>query len=233
MTWRRLALFLAVVLGAGIGGCDGGSSGTGITTVQGNVANVDLPAGRFAGAADHPVSMRGTGDGAAAASQNPGSLGGIRVSIEGTEISAETDSRGIFRVRGDYDSEVTILFSRAADDLMARLNVNVPAGGILTMTDVQIDAARGSVVPARQGVEFAGLISAVDCEAETLVLVSAQKPDDGDQYIVLLTGSSIRTQSGEPVPCSALAGGDSVEARAVVNDDGTFGEAEIVVEADS
>lgn len=229
MTWRRLALLLAVSIGVAAGGCDGGSSGTGITTAQGNVASIAAALGLAGGmnrAANTGMVV------AVASSMHPAasdSLEGIQVSVEGTQISGETNAQGFFHMSGDFDSDVTFLFERASDGLSARLRANVPAGGTLTMNDVHIDTAQGVAVPQKEDVEFAGLISSIDCPGERLVLVSAQKPTDGDQYVVVLAGSTVKDANGAPVSCDALKVGESAQTSAIVNPDGTFGDADIVV----
>ncbi|HZR81157.1 MAG TPA: hypothetical protein VFD92_08665 [Candidatus Binatia bacterium] len=206
MTWRRLAS-LALVLAVFCLGCDGGSSGTGITTAEGIVASVD-PA-------------------------TDGSLAGIRVAVEGTDIAGTTDENGFFRVQGDYDSEVTFLFTRASDQVSARLSVNVPAGGTLTMEAVRIDAARGVAVAERQDVAFDAIIAGIDCAHDLLSLVSQQKPNDGDEYIVDLPTAQIHDPAGNEIACGALETGTRAYATANVYPDGTFGHADIVIEPSS
>jgi hypothetical protein len=208
------------VLAAGLllCGCaiDGGSSGTGITTAEGNVVSV-----LSAAAATSPMPLDVPLD---------GSLGGIRVSVEGTDIAGETDPSGAFRVRGDYDSVVTLLFARAQDALAARLEVNVPAGGTLTLVDVALDAASGTARPESQGVDFDGTIVAVDCAAGELQLVSQQRPDDGDHYVVLLAGSTVVDAMGAVVPCDRLTPGEDAHVGGVVEPDGSFGNARVVLD---
>jgi hypothetical protein len=60
--------------------------------------------------------------------------------------------------------------------------------------------------------------------------VSQQSPADGDQYAVVLAGSSIVDAMGAPVPCTALATGEDARVSGTVNDDGTFGDATITLE---
>jgi hypothetical protein len=208
------------VLAAGLLLCscasDGGSSGTGITTAEGNVVSV-LRAAAAMSPAPRDVRL-------------DEALGGIRVSVEGTDIAGETDSSGAFRVRGDYDSEVTLLFARAQDGLAARLAVNVPAGGTLTLVDVALDAASGTAQPQHQGVDFDGTIVAVDCAAGELQLVSQQRPDDGDHYVVLLASSTVVDAMGADVPCARLTPGEDAHVVGAVEPDGSFGDARVVLE---
>lgn len=204
MKLRRLALLgLALLLGS----CaiDGGSSGTGITTVtEGNVASVV--------AADRDVP-----------------LAGIVVSVDGTDLRDETDAAGAFRLSGDYASEVTIRFVRAQDRLEASLAVNVPAGGTLGLSDVTLDATSGTATPAAQSVLFLGTMTAIDCAGGELQLVSAQRPDDGDVYVVRLAGSSIVDAAGRPVACTDLVTGEDATVSGSVDADGSFANATIEV----
>lgn len=231
MKWQRLVL-LALVLTVESCGSDGGSSGTGITTAQGNVAAVERLLQRMGDPAPVGLAMARPGAIIAAVGASP-DLVGIRVSIEGTDISGETDTSGAFRVRGDYDSIVTLLFERARDGIEARISVNAPAGGTLTLEDVRLDTSTGEAIPRTQLVSFAGLIETTDCAGGTITLVSRSNPNDGDEYVVDLAGSTIEDGQGNALACSALASGDSTELDGVVEADGTFGQATIVVDTAS
>lgn len=221
MKLRRLAL-LGLALLASSCAIDGGSSGTGITTVtEGNVASV------VATAASAPGMVQSFAEGAASAASS--GLAGIEVSVDGTDLRDETDAAGTFRLSGDYESEVTIRFVRAQDHLEASLAVNVPAGGTLGLADVTLDAVTGTATPAAQSVSFDGTITGVDCGAGELQLVSAQRPDDGDLYVVRLAGSSIVDGAGRPVACTDLVTGENASVSGSVETDGTFGDATIEV----
>jgi hypothetical protein len=222
--WQGLAL---LGLGLMLGSCDGGSSGTGITTItEGNVASV-VTSATASSPARTGMAARAAGDTTAATSDT---LAGIMVSVDGTDVHDETDANGAFRLSGDYESEVTIRFSRAADDIEASVAVNVPAGGTLGLNDVTLDAASGSATPGSQSVFFAGTITGIDCTVGVLALVSQQRPDDGDSYTVELASSAIVDQAGRPVACSALATGDDATVSGAVNPNGTFGDATIVLD---
>lgn len=212
-------------LGLLLGSCalDGGSSGTGITTVtEGNVASV------VTASASAPGMVESLGNGASPAASS--TLAGIEVSVEGTGVRDETDASGAFRLSGDYESDVTIRFARAQDRLDASLAVNVPAGGTLGLQDVRLDAASATATPAAQSVSFEGTITGVDCGAGQLQLVSTLRPDDGDVYVVRLVGSSIVDSAGQPVACARLTEGQATTVSGDVNPDGSFGSATIVVD---
>lgn len=224
MKWQGLAL---LGLGLMLGSCalDGGSSGTGITTVtEGNVASVATAAASAPGMAG--VSMHGD---AAAPPAAGDTLAGIVVSVDGTNVRDRTDASGSFRLSGDYESDVTIRFARAQDGVEASLAVNVPAGGTLGLLDVTLDPASGTATPLAQSVFFDGVVTGIDCAAGQLQLVSAQRPDDGDVYLVRLAGSSIVDGAGRPAACASLATGQDATVSGSVNADGSFGDATIVV----
>lgn len=227
MKWHRL--FTLLLIGAVAGsGCssDGGSSGTGITTALGNVVAVtSLAAGRTHGAG---LAM-GVGDAMGTGVLAQGDVGGIRVSIDGTDIATETDANGAFRLRGAFDSFVTLLFTRSSDGLVAKTVLNAPAGGTLTLEDVSIDAATQTATAVRQGVVFAALVTTTQCAAGTITLVSQQSPSDGDDYLVELAGSTIVDGQGDPVPCTSLKPDDALDVSGIVNPDGTFGDARMVL----
>src|SRR5262249_11500856 len=137
---RNAALFSLVLA---LAACDGGSRGSGITTeALGNVASVEA-------ALERPLSPRSrlawltrllVTEGTAAA-QN--ALEGIQVSIEGSSIADETDANGFFSLRGNFEGSVVIRFERMTDGASARMEVNVPAAGTLTLNDVTLDERSG------------------------------------------------------------------------------------------
>jgi hypothetical protein len=227
MKWQALAALLG--LGLMLGACDGGSSGTGITTLtEGNVASV-VSSAASSPAPTSMASVAARADGAAGAAASD-ALAGIAVSIDGTDVRDETDASGAFHLSGDYASDVIVRFTRAAGQLDASLAINVPAGGTLGLNDVTLDAASGTATPASQSVLFAGTITGIDCAAAKLVLVSQQRPEDGDSYTVDLASSSIVDQAGRTVPCSVLAPGDDATVSGAVNPDGSFGDATVVLD---
>src|SRR5436190_2455650 len=159
---------LPLLLMVAFAGCafDGGQRGSGITSAEGNVAEVQN--GDISGTA------------------------GIRVTVEGTNAETETDRRGNFAVRGQFDGLTTVRFERADDGLMAQLEVNAPAGGSMTFRDVRIDAQSGTANAATVAVVFEGIVVGVDCEHALLTLASTQRdPEDTDTYIIDLASSSL------------------------------------------
>jgi cytoskeletal protein CcmA (bactofilin family) len=156
-------------------------------------------------------------------------IAGIRVLIEGTSIEDETNADGAFSLRGDFEGDIAIRFELPTTGATASIAVNVPAGGTLTLDRVHIDAHSGQATTQSQTVRFEGVVTGTQCAAETLQLISSQRsPTDTDVYDVNLDGSSIRDANGLPLPCQALRLGDHVRLLGIVEDDGSFGDAEIV-----
>jgi len=198
--WAPLAL-LAILAACG---ADGGSSGTGISTVAGNVAGVDLAPGE--------------------------AVDGIVVSVEGTKATDATDSAGRFEIRGGFEGEVTVVFSSSAPSVLGRAVVNVPPQGTLTLEDVRIDSSQETATPAVQRVDCEGVIDAIDCSAQKLLFVSPGDSGDRDQYTVLLDGAFIHDGTGNVIPCDALELGDEIRVRAVVDAAGSFTQADVEVQ---
>jgi hypothetical protein len=208
MTWRRAAL-LPMLLA--LWACaEGGIRGSGISTsVFGNVVNIQ-PA----------MTQRVATD-----------LSGIVVTLEGTDIADQTDADGVFSLTGTFDGQGTIVFALPDDGGEARIDVNVPAGGTLTLNNVDVDAQRGEAVAETADVDFTGIITAADCARGTLVMTSSgQESGDLDQYFVQLDTSTLQDSHGNPVPCSAVRQGQHASVQGMVNRDGTFGEATIVLQ---
>ncbi len=228
MKCTRIALALALV--GALAGCDGGSRGSGITTAEGNVESVQTalhaPAaatrlGRLASLWRWLAPER--------TAEADAGLGGIRVLVEGTMVEDETDGDGSFSLRGDFEGDVVIRFEVPASGMSARIPVNAPAGGVLTLESVHLDTTSGAATAETQSVVFDALVAGADCVASTLDLVSRHRnATDTDVYAVRLQDSSIREIDGTPLSCPDLHEGDAVDVRGSVNDDGTFGHAEIV-----
>jgi hypothetical protein len=194
-----LALALGVGLGLGLAACDGGTSGTGISTAEGNVASI--------GAAD----MMGT------------DLAGIRVSVAGTSASGATDASGSFSVKGVFDGHRTLLFQRSSDNLDAQLPMNLPSRGILTLNDVTIDRQSGEASAASQQLQFQGFVQSVDCTKGEIAFVA--DPGDEDTYLVDVAGSTLESSSGAPVACTDVKVGESAAINGTVEEDGSIGSA--------
>ncbi len=201
---RKQTVGVLFVLALAACGTDGGQRGTGITTAFGNVARVE-----------------GT---------SSAGVAGIHVSIEGTAIATDTDAQGRFTMRGRFDGPTTVRFERVADALSASLALNVPAGGTLTLRNIGIDAHGGTRTES-SAVVFEGRVLGVDCAAGRVTLASTQaSPMDTDTYVVVLQSSTLRDSHGTPRVCSDLRPDDRLAVDGFFADDGTIGNATVIVE---
>jgi hypothetical protein len=138
LTTLFLAATLAVVAFAP--SCGGGPSGTAQSTVQGNVAAVEQARrgepSLLARVLDlvRPITSAWAQNG----------FDGIRVSIEGTPFETETNESGEFVLESPYSGAGTLLFRRENDQLAARIGVEVPAGGTVTLRNVRCSRGQGS-----------------------------------------------------------------------------------------
>jgi hypothetical protein len=192
---------------------DGGSSGTGITSIEGNVAGVQR-------------------DGAttAAAAVGTSSVAGIEVIVEQTQAAAATDAAGRFVVRGNFEGRVTLRFQRATDALIAHMTIAVPRGGTLTLHDVQIHVDADAAVAANRYGVFDARVTAADCGAGTLLLVSVGADESGYVYEVDLGSAFVHDADGTAIECGAVRAGERVHVEASARPDGTFGNADVEVE---
>ncbi|HEY2388704.1 MAG TPA: hypothetical protein VGK30_17245 [Candidatus Binatia bacterium] len=206
--WRAVA---AIALLVCAGCADGGQRGTGISSFEGNVIAVEH------GSAQAPASADG--------------VGGIIVTVEGTDLQTQTDSQGAFSLRGTFAGDTALRFARAGDGLDARYSVNAPAGGTTTLHDVTVQAASGEVVPAAVYVAFEGRAVGLDCAMNRLVCVSVAQPageaDEDDTYVVDLTDSTVHDSAGHALGCDAFAPGDTMAIDGAYLRDGTIGQADI------
>lgn len=217
--WLRSILLLGSMActAATFGGCDGGSSGTGITTAQGNVGSAvaalrhqpSSPLARLW----HALAPTGV-------AHARGGLEDIRVRIENTRIEGRTDASGAFHVRGDFAGPIGMLFELPDSDVVLRLVITVPRGGTLTLSGIRLDGRSRRVTVDAQSVQFAGLVSAADCPRGTVSLVSRRSPHDGNVYAVDLAGASVQSTSGGALACASLTPGRAVDVEGDVGTDG-------------
>lgn len=231
MNWKPVALLPILTLWA----CaEGGTRGSGIsTTVAGNVAVIQttaLPRRARSGSLGFLAELREFFRIETVARART-AIEGIHVAIEGTDVQGQTDANGSFSLQGDFHGHVNVVFQPPDDGGPARLAIDVPAAGTLTLHNVRLDTARGEAVPETQDVDFEGIITDIDCQGFTLTLVSAQdNPPDTDQYVLRLDTSSLLDAEGNPLSCGDLRGGDQATVRGTVNPDGTFGHATVEVD---
>ena len=213
---------------AAIVGCDGGSRGSGITTAEGNVASVQSAERHAAPAATKLARWRAWMP-AAAVAHAQAALEGIRVFVDGTPFTTETDAEGVFHLSGRFDGEVVIRFQRTGDTTPAAILVNAPAGGTLTLNDVEVNEQSGVASARSQQVVFEGLVADPRCPEQRVTMVSRHRgPTDTDVYTVRLDTSSLHDAKGTPLTCESLVEGDLLRVVAEVDSDGTFGHGDIV-----
>ena len=230
MNRTRAAVLLSFFVA--LGACDGGSRGSGITTAEGNVESVETALRRSPrGGARAVLARLGRLLADAGSARAQAALEGIRVSVDGTSVAAETDADGFFVLRGRFAGDVVIRFQRSMDTPSAAIAVNAPAGGTLTLEGVDLDEPRGEATARRQGVTFDALIASANCPARELDLISRHRgATDTEVYAVRLESSSLHDASGTAVACETLREGDALRLVGAVDTDGTFGEADLTVE---
>jgi len=228
MKSRRIAGLFAVAVA--LAACDGGARGSGVTTAQGNMASVDTALGGGAPARTSVAARLRAALALETVAHAQTDLAGIHVSVEGTTIEDDTDERGAFTLRGKFEGFVAIRFQRTAASPAATITLNAPAGGTLTLNDVQLDERSGDATAREVDVEFEGLVADTDCAGAALRLVSRHRgPTDTDVYTVRLDTSSLHDRNRMPVSCADLREGDPVTIRGTVNPDETFGHADVTV----
>ena len=211
--WVLLALVMLLASCA----ADGGSSGTGITSVEGNVATIQRDGAMMAAAL-------------MAAPTPTTNLAGITVTVEGTSAAAETDAGGRFVVRGTFEGSSTLRFARAADAVTAQMTVAVPLGGTMTLHDVQLDVAAETAVADNRHAVFDALVQETDCAGHMLSLVSMSHEEGGYVYMVDLSTTFLHDGSGTAVDCAQLRAADRVHVEATSQLDGSFTNADVEVE---
>jgi hypothetical protein len=257
MARSRLLRLLAPLLL--VAACGGGRSGTGISesveelvtrqpavsepataaadtaesvlsTIEGNVAQLSV--------AMHPSTRRPTWLasllhllGPLSAAHAGPALDGIRVSVEGFDPSTETDPDGSFLLSGEFSGPSIVHFERADDALEARMTVNVPKGGVLSLRDLTLDATRGVASPGTQDLSFDGIIADKDCLQRRLELTSRFAPQ-GERFLVELEGSTISDGSGERQYCLNLRRGDDAHVDGTVQPNGTISDANMIVDGE-
>jgi hypothetical protein len=200
-----LALWLLLPLtacGSGGGGfsADGGVSGTGISSVTGNVTNVI-----------------GT----------DGNVAGIRVVVQGTDVETVTGEDGSFTLRGDFDGEVTVVFE-VDDGRQARTTVDVPVGGTVDLEDVTVDPEQGEARPTRRTLTFTGVVDDVDCDGSILTVVT-ERDGRRTTVRVRLGDAFVHDPAGVPVPCDRVRVRDQAAVQGEILADDSIGRADVEI----
>jgi len=200
-----------------------------LSTIQGNVARLNLAA-RPSHRSTWLASLIRLLPRASSAHAAPG-LDGILVRVEGFDSAVETDSNGSFVLRGGFSGTSIVRFEREDDGLDARLTVDVPKGGVLSLRDVDLDGPSGAATSDIQDLSFDGIIADKECLRRQLFVTSRFAPN-GQRFVVELDGSTITDASGNPVQCIDLREGDDVHVDGVVRPNGAIGESTLSVDGD-
>jgi hypothetical protein len=203
---RIILLLIALLAAAWAAGCggtisDGGQSGTGISTIRGNV-----------------VAAMGT----------QLELADIRVSVTDTTLTTHTDAGGRFELRGSTSGAAELRFERARDGLFARTDVVIPAGGVLELSEVELDPDDDEARPRMRRVEFEGFVASLDCAGGTIVMV-AKEDEAGSEFTVDVASATIRADDMR-VTCGDVRVGDRVQVEAETPDGSTLINATVVLE---
>lgn len=183
---------------------DGGQSGTGISAIRGNVVAV-------IGAAPEVAD--------------------ILVSLAATNLTTLTDANGRFELRGNASGAAELRFERQRDGLFARTDVVVPAGGVLDLQEIELDSQNGEVRPARQRVEFEGIVEALDCAGGTIRFTPKDDDPAATVFTVEVASATIR-DDGALLACVDLNVGDRAQVLGETTDGSTLVNAEIELEED-
>jgi Carboxypeptidase regulatory-like domain len=219
--WRLPAMALGLTLAVTSCAGGGGSTGTGVsglTTAQGNVSSVQTSR---AASRDPRILLARLLDTLAPVrvADALSGVANVTVRIEGTALSTTSDANGSFMLRGDFGGPITLIFEQAGGS-PTRLRVSVPTGGTLTLTDVDLDERSGAAVAASRNLEFDGVVTAANCAASALDMVSEATPNDGNHYPVNVQSATLRDASGMPIACGDLSAGDVLAVQGLVRDDG-------------
>ena len=189
MRARRLVSLLACALLAGCAS-EGGVTGSGISSVSGNVIQVS--------------------EDAAAALPFP-----IRVTVaELPSATAVTDAAGAFALSGDFSGAITLEFVNAADGTaIGPLALEVPAGSSTVLENIEIRLAAPPPQRVRpraiRQLDVFGTLDLAECDAAGGGVLLVR--DDGRparQFLITLTPeTAIARRDGAPLACADLLGG--------------------------
>jgi hypothetical protein len=172
--------------------------------------------------------QRGTGITVAEGNVVSAEMAAIDVSVEGTDLHTTTDADGRFSLRGDFAGDTAIRFAVPRTGVSARLPVNAPAGGFLSLRDVTLDTATGTAHAAATEVAFEGSVVDLACVENRIGLVSVHRAaDDTDTYVVTLDDSTLHDGHGQTISCTELRPGDDLDVRGFFAADGTIGQADV------
>lgn len=214
---RRLAVFpllALLLLFLSVIGCssEGGVVGTGISSLQGNVIDVQLDGG---------TSGFGGGSGGSAGTVP------VLVSIDGTELETTTDVDGYFALSGALSGAVTVRFSDLQNrELLGTLVVEIAPGATVFLRDVEIrrdlEIEQPVIVGEPLHLNLAGTLSDVDCGGGTVAVTT--DPPQRKAFMLRLTAATelVDTRS-KPLGCTDLVRGNGALLEEGLVDPGELG----------
>jgi hypothetical protein len=185
--WVTCLAFTAIFVGCA---ADGGPTGTGISTINGNVIAVESSTGTT-----QPTTTA------------------VQVTIDEVPgIEDTTNADGEFELNGAFSGLLMVRFTALGVSVAQPLDV--PAGSTIVLEDIAIGPGAIRVRAARQ-LGFFGTVALVDCVAGDL-LVDDRAPLR-NQFLVRVVPDTILVDGdGNSVPCSALKTGEPVAIEGVI-----------------
>lgn len=184
---------------------DGGVVGSGISSVQGNIVQVEVVPESAV-----PPAQRTGGDAAGAA------LPIVLVSIdEKPGIETSTDAEGSFMLDGSFAGTITLRFRDTAGDFtLGTLVVEIGAGATIVLPDIEIrtdlpDDARVQVRPPLQ-INLFGHVTVRDCADGRLVIEDESAARN--HFVLRLRDGTEIVNAGDTgsVSCDSIRVGDRV-----------------------
>jgi hypothetical protein len=218
VSWRYATGLLAGLALVGCAASEGGVTGTGVTSISGNVSAVNEQLAQQLATLPFP----------------------IRVSIaEFTGVDSTTDAEGTFELAGEFSGAITLVFTNADSGAeIGPLRLEIPAGSQTVLENIEIRIA--APVPERvqpgavRQFDVFGRADLVDCaeDGSGTVLLT----DDGHprrQFMLSLTSETeIADRAGTPLTCADIAIGATLRAAGFLRrTDQTLVAVEIVVAA--
>jgi hypothetical protein len=194
--WLRIGTFVfAAYLVWSLTGCagssEGGVVGSGISTVQGNVIDVELS-----------VDTEGNGTGE--------ELDPVLVRVEEAELETLTDQEGNFELSGDLAGSVTVSFSDPETrDTIGSVEVEVPAGSTVFLRDVEVrrDRQPSVVLPAPLQFNLLGTVVVLDCTSALIVV----EDESGSRFpLRLRMTTQITNPTGGALTCEQIQIGNQI-----------------------
>jgi hypothetical protein len=183
---------------------EGGIVGSGISSIQGNIVDVQI----VPDAPGAPAQRDGGAEGSVVPT--------IAISIDehpGTQTT--TDAAGEFKLDGEFAGSITMRFRAAGDDdTLGTLVVEIGAGATVVLSDIEIrtdlpDEARVQVRPPLQ-INLFGSVTARDCDANRLEI--EDESPGRNRFVLRLRADSeiVNADDSGALRCDQIGLGDRV-----------------------